>query len=541
MIEAKETLNGGVSASLSLSGVVNNAVEYIVPSLQDKVVTPNEETQTIKADKNYNGLNEVIVEPIPSDYSQVKGTIELNENGEHDVAQYEKALVNIETQEVKLQDKTASAFTSEVVVKADEGFDGLNSVTISKVTSNIDASIKEENIKKDVDILGVVGTLEPLNGEIIEITPTTQSQIILPTDGKNAIIRADVKAVTNEIDSNISDANIKKGVSILGVNGTFEGATSLQEKTIAPTTSTQEITPDDGFDAFSKITIEAVTSNIDENIVASNIKSGVDILGVSGTFTGSEATYFSTLNKTGSASMPGIYKSIVSVPSNTKITIGKYQFVNCTGLTSVPPLDYSALTDCTYMFYGCTNLTNISNLKNLKKITNANAVFSGCSKITNADLTSWSGEAITSYLGLFTGCSSLTSVNISDLKTQNGASTASMFNGCSLLKNITSNDTQIVSTSVSKMFYNCSALTTLDLSWLVTTTAVDCTQMFYRCSKLQHIDMRNMDLNLVTSRNGMFDYVPTTCEIIVKNDECKTWLSTNLGRTNVKTVAELGE
>lgn len=62
---------------------------------------------------------------------------------------------------------------------------------------------------------------------------------------------------------------------------------SLQSKTIIPTTSDQTITPDSGYDGLSQVVVSAVTSAIDSDIVAGNIKSGVNILGVTGTYSGS--------------------------------------------------------------------------------------------------------------------------------------------------------------------------------------------------------------------------------------------------------------
>ncbi len=60
----------------------------------------------------------------------------------------------------------------------------------------------------------------------------------------------------------------------------------LQDKTVTPTTSQQTITADEGKDGLGTVTVNAVTAAIDENITAANIKSGVTILGVEGTYTG---------------------------------------------------------------------------------------------------------------------------------------------------------------------------------------------------------------------------------------------------------------
>ena len=66
-----------------------------------------------------------------------------------------------------------------------------------------------------------------------------------------------------------------------------------QEITINPSTSEIVETPESGYTGFSQVTVNAVTSNIDSNIIPTNIKEGVEILGVVGTY---EQGYFTSVS-----------------------------------------------------------------------------------------------------------------------------------------------------------------------------------------------------------------------------------------------------
>ena len=68
-----------------------------------------------------------------------------------------------------------------------------------------------------------IGTITELKGETKTINPSTTTQTITPSEGKNGITSATVNPVTYSIDANIQAGNIKKDVEILGVTGTFEG------------------------------------------------------------------------------------------------------------------------------------------------------------------------------------------------------------------------------------------------------------------------------------------------------------------------------
>ena len=65
----------------------------------------------------------------------------------------------------------------------------------------------------------------------------------------------------------IIPANIKNGVSILGVQGTMTGLESItvQSKTIAPTFTAQTILPDEGYDYLSQVVVSAIPMTESEN------------------------------------------------------------------------------------------------------------------------------------------------------------------------------------------------------------------------------------------------------------------------------------
>ena len=100
--------------------------------------------------------------------------------------------------------------------------------------------------------------------------------------------------ILEETKSQIKQAIINKGQSISESDSFRSYATKIenistikaQTKTIVPTTSQQIVTPDQSYNALSSVTVNAVDNTIDSNIVAENIKDGVSILGINGSFEG---------------------------------------------------------------------------------------------------------------------------------------------------------------------------------------------------------------------------------------------------------------
>ena len=101
----------------------------------------------------------------------------------------------------------------------------------------------------------------------------------------NAVTIVDVLNEISKLFSGDYDAtqNAEAIANIAAVAGSINKPT--QDKTVTPTTSKQTVTADTG-KVLNKVTVNAVTAAIDENIVAGNIKSGVTILGVTGSYSG---------------------------------------------------------------------------------------------------------------------------------------------------------------------------------------------------------------------------------------------------------------
>ncbi len=94
------------------------------------------------------------------------------------------------------------------------------------------------------------------NGAVTGTISTKAGQYTVPIgyhDGSGKV------AISSTEQAKIIAGNIKSGVSILGVTGNYsgEGATA-QAKTATPTTSSQTILPDEGYDYLSQVTVNAI-------------------------------------------------------------------------------------------------------------------------------------------------------------------------------------------------------------------------------------------------------------------------------------------
>ena len=157
------------------------------------------------------------------------------------------------------------------------------------------------------------------------------------------------------------------------------------------------------------------------------------------------------------------------------------------------------------------------------------------------------GDNITSMQYLFYGGigSSITTIDLSGLDTSNVTTMRYMFNTCS---NLTSLDFSTFNTkkvtNMNNMFAGCSSLTNLDLSSFEGDAIQSTERMFQSCTNLTRIDMRKFTFTNIAYSTYMFGMnassgVPDDCQIIVKDNTQKSWITNNFSRlTNVQTVEE---
>ncbi len=101
----------------------------------------------------------------------------------------------------------------------------------------------------------LTGTM-PNNGAVAGTISTKAGQYTVPQgyhDGSGKV------SISSTEQAKIIAGNIKSGVQILGVTGSYTGeAISAQAKTATPTTTQQTILPDTGYDYLSQVTVAAI-------------------------------------------------------------------------------------------------------------------------------------------------------------------------------------------------------------------------------------------------------------------------------------------
>ena len=177
---------------------VNVPSEATAPSLQEKIVTPNESTQTVSPDNGYDGLSSVTVNPISSTYVgsavPTKGVTTITPNSNSQTA--------ISSGTYATGDITVSAMPNGA----------LSNVSINESNGLVTAGVSTS------------GYLDTSATKTLQLTTKT-AETFIPTTTDQAIDAGQYLAGVQTIqgDANLLPENIASGVSIFGVTGTHQG------------------------------------------------------------------------------------------------------------------------------------------------------------------------------------------------------------------------------------------------------------------------------------------------------------------------------
>ena len=254
----KDVSNTTAETSDVLSGKAfyNNAGE-LVEGIIEKVPTSvksSRDRQEITAQTNQL-FDSVVVEPIT-------GSKEIISNGKHDVVDVAEVDVNVQP---VLQTKTIEPTTEQQVVEADDGYDGLGEVLVQAVVAS-------DYYKPEISTA---------------VTPSIQQQTISPPEGQvfNKVV---VDAIQSGVIPNLIPTNIRKGVTIIDVEGNLEPDRPDQSKTITPSEQEQKVYADTGYElgevVVRPIPTDYVGSSVDKKAEATYLPSEIDQVINSGVF-----------------------------------------------------------------------------------------------------------------------------------------------------------------------------------------------------------------------------------------------------------------
>lgn len=198
--------------------ITRNGTNYGIP-LDTSVVTIIEEGTKV----NYVLQNGAYI--AGGDVAPVVGTLEATENKtylakDENLDGYNQVVVNVQP---ALQEKSATPTEAQQVVTPEEGYYGLSKVTVAKIPGNyvIPTGVVEITANGTHDVSGKASATvnvpaTPTEEKTVELALADGDQVITPTAGKN------FSKVTITKPAELLPENIKKGITIAGVTGTYE-------------------------------------------------------------------------------------------------------------------------------------------------------------------------------------------------------------------------------------------------------------------------------------------------------------------------------
>ena len=381
------------------------------------------------------------------------------------------------------QEKVVEARTEDVVVEPDSEMQVLSRVTVKGVTAEIDDSIKPENIKLGATILGVAGNVAPDKPDQSKVVKPSVDKQVVRADTGYELESVEVEGVTSEIDGNIQAENIRYGVEILGVVGAMEQKEDLD----AELTEQESLLTDlhNQVDNLPEIDLNSTTAT------ESDVVEGKQFYNAQGEL------------------VVGGYKDMLQrlVDSKKSCDLLFQRFKE--DLSWIKNLDTSAVTTMTGMFSYCENLTTIDVINfNTSQVTDMQDMFRN-SSIIEIDISNFDMDNVYSCSSMFNSCTNLQKVTMNETHSTKLDSMGSLFAGCSNLTNVDMSKWHVAPIYMSALFNDCGNLESVDISNIDTRNSKDVSSyLFNRCSKLKNIKVGE---NFNTSKSTSFSYMFYLC------------------------------
>lgn len=263
-------------------------------------ITPTTAAQYINIPTGYNGTaSSYKIDAIPSNYIVPSGNKSITVNGTNiDVKNYATVSVAVPANEPNLQKKTGiDPTTASQTITADSGYDGLESVQINAMpTMTLPTSASSTRSGTTKATIGRSTSAQYINIPV-GYNSTAASYTISAVANGSATAPASISGTSATVSTGTNTLTLTKSVSVTPsvtagyISSGTAGNSSVSLTASVTTKAAATITPGTSNQTIASGTYLTGTQTIsgDADLVAANIKSGVTIFNISGTFT-SDAT-----------------------------------------------------------------------------------------------------------------------------------------------------------------------------------------------------------------------------------------------------------